>query len=120
MVETLRNNLHKRWNYTEEHAKESVIQFDVQRTDELFCGEWAEETKELYGKNNAEIVLKFGLDGLVGDLKVDVIIGGPPCQAYSIAGRAQDPNSMKDDYRNYLFESFVKIVDHYKPKVFCI
>ena len=38
--------------------------------------------------------------------------------AYSIAGRAQDPNSMRDDYRNYLFESFVKIVDYYRPSVF--
>lgn len=55
---------------------------------------------------------------MVGRKKVDVIIGGPPCQAYSIAGRAQDPNSMKFDYRNYLFESFVKVVDHYKPKIF--
>jgi len=118
MVDTLRNNLHKRWNYSEEHARESVIQFDVQKTEELFRGNWTEETKELYGKNNADIVAEFGLDGLVGERKVDVIIGGPPCQAYSIAGRAQDPNSMKDDYRNYLFESFVKIVDHYKPQVF--
>ena len=118
MVDTLRNNLHKRWNYSKEHADESVIQFDVQKTEELFYGNWSEETMAAYGKNNADIVSKFGLDGLVGDRKVDVIIGGPPCQAYSIAGRAQDPNSMKDDYRNYLFESFVKIVDHYKPKVF--
>lgn len=118
MVDTLRNNLHKRWNYTEEHAKESVIQFDVQKTDELFFGNWSDETRELYGKNNADIIAEKGLDGLVGDRKVDVIIGGPPCQAYSIAGRAQDPNSMKDDYRNYLFESFVKIVDHYRPRVF--
>ena len=45
------------------------------------------------------------LIGLVDD-KVDLVIGGPPCQAYSMAGRAQDPNSMKNDYRNYLFENF--------------
>ena len=118
MVDTLRNNLVKRWGYTPEHAKESVIQFDVQRTEELFTGRWSEETRTLYGANNAERIAEKGLDGLVGGRSVDVIIGGPPCQAYSIAGRAQDPNSMKDDYRNYLFESFVKIVDHYKPKVF--
>lgn len=55
---------------------------------------------------------------MVNGHKVDLIIGGPPCQAYSIAGRAQDPNSMKYDYRNYLFESFVKIVDHFKPTAF--
>ncbi len=118
MVDTLRNNLVKRWNYSEEVAYKSVIQFDVQKTDELFHGKWSEETRKEYGANNAEEIIENGLDGLVGNRKVDVIIGGPPCQAYSIAGRAQDPNSMKDDYRNYLFESFVKIVDHYRPKVF--
>ncbi len=118
MVDTLRNNLVKRWNYSEDVAKRNVIQFDVQKTDELFHGKWSEETSKEYGANNAEEIIENGLDGLVGNRNVDVIIGGPPCQAYSIAGRAQDPNSMKDDYRNYLFESFVKIVDHYRPKVF--
>ena len=118
MVDTLRNNLVKRWGYTEENAKKSVIQFDVQKTEELFSGAWSEETVKEYGKNNDDEIIENGLDGLVGNQQVDVIIGGPPCQAYSIAGRAQDPNSMKDDYRNYLFESFVKIVDHYRPKVF--
>ncbi len=118
MVDTLRNNLVKRWGYDEEHAKESVIQFDVQKTDELFYGNWTEDTRKGYEKNNASKVVECGLDGIIGNRKVDVIIGGPPCQAYSIAGRAQDPNSMKDDYRNYLFESFVKIVDHYRPRVF--
>lgn len=49
---------------------------------------------------------------------VDLIIGGPPCQAYSIHGRATDKNSMQNDYRNYLFESFVKVVDEIKPKAF--
>ena len=47
---------------------------------------------------------------------IDLIIGGPPCQAYSIHGRATDKNSMQDDYRNYLFESFVKVVDEIKTK----
>ncbi|MBR0427800.1 MAG: DNA cytosine methyltransferase [Clostridia bacterium] len=118
MVQTLRNNLIKRWNYNEEKAKKSVIRFDIQKTDELFNGSWTEETKKDYEKDNSEVIVKNGIDYLVKDKEVDVIIGGPPCQAYSLAGRAQDPNSMKEDYRNYLFESFVKVVDHYKPKVF--
>ena len=54
------------------------------------------------------MVIEMGLDGLVADRSVDIIIGGPPCQAYSLAGRAQDPDSMKNDYRNYLFESFCR------------
>ena len=59
----------------------------------------------------------MGLDKLVNNGKIDIIVGGPPCQAYSMAGRIQDKNGMKDDYRNYLFESYIKVVQHYDPKV---
>ena len=118
MVDTLRNNLEKRWGYTSQRARESVVHFDVQKIEELIHGNWSDESKNLFAASNSEVIVNNGLDGIIGDSKVDVIIGGPPCQAYSLAGRAQDPNSMKDDYRNFLFESFVKIVDYYKPKVF--
>ena len=118
MVDTLRNNLVKRWNYSEKHAKDTVIQFDIQKTDELLEGNWKDSTISDYGCYNSDVVIKNGIKGLVGDKKVDIIIGGPPCQAYSLAGRAQDPNSMKNDYRNYLFESFVKVVDFFKPNLF--
>ena len=49
---------------------------------------------------------------------VDIIIGGPPCQAYSTAGRVRDAKGMATDPRNYLFESYVKILEHYSPKFF--
>ena len=58
------------------------------------------------------------LENVVKNKKVDVIIGGPPCQAYSSLGRAKDDNGMKLDPRNYLFESYVKILNHFKPKIF--
>ena len=118
MVDTLRNRLVKEWNYSTDEAVKSVIHFDIQKVDELLNGSWSEETFSLYGKTNSDIVAREGMDGVVGNESVDLIIGGPPCQAYSIAGRAQDPNSMKFDYRNYLFESFVKVVNHYRPKLF--
>lgn len=44
---------------------------------------------------------------------VDVIIGGPPCQGFSIAGKR-----IIDDERNQLYKSFVSFVKHYQPKVF--
>ena len=50
--------------------------------------------------------------------KVDVLIGGPPCQSFSSLGRAKDEKGMKDDPRNFLFESYVKILNHFKPKIF--
>ena len=48
----------------------------------------------------------------------DIIIGGPPCQAYSTAGRVRDGKGMSQDPRNFLFESYVRILDHYRPKFF--
>lgn len=49
---------------------------------------------------------------------VDIIIGGPPCQAYSLVGRARDPNGMKEDPRNHLYLQYVKFLKKYKPKMF--
>ena len=45
------------------------------------------------------------------NIKSDIVIGGPPCQAYSLAGRIRDKHGMKKDYRNYLFESFLLALD---------
>ncbi len=50
--------------------------------------------------------------------EVDLIIGGPPCQAFSSVGRARDPYSMNNDPRNYLFENYLQILNHYEPKMF--
>ena len=50
--------------------------------------------------------------------EIDGIIGGPPCQAYSIAGRNKEENKMDEDPRNFLFESFNYLLNKYKPKFF--
>lgn len=50
--------------------------------------------------------------------KVDVIIGGPPCQAYSLVGRSRDPNRMKGDKRNYLFRYYAEFLHRYNPRYF--
>jgi DNA (cytosine-5)-methyltransferase 1 len=56
------------------------------------------------------------IDKKLHDSKVDVIIGGPPCQAYSLVGRSRDPKRMKGDIRNYLFRYYAMFLDRYKPK----
>ena len=104
--DNLRERLKTKWKYKD--ADSRVLRFDIQRTDELFNG-WNDEE---YGKSD-------GLNSLVNAVGgIDVIIGGPPCQAYSIAGRVRDENGMKNDYRNYLFECYIKVVNQYKPKAF--
>ena len=53
--------------------------------------------------------------------KVDVIIGGPPCQAYSLVGRAQSShmeNPMATDPRNDLYKLYAKFLKKYQPKMF--
>ena len=44
---------------------------------------------------------------------VDVIIGGPPCQGFSVAGKR-----IIDDIRNTLYKSFVRFVEVFQPKAF--
>lgn len=50
--------------------------------------------------------------------KVDLIIGGPPCQAYSLVGRSRSKTKMVGDPRNYLFIQYAEYLDRYKPKMF--
>jgi DNA (cytosine-5)-methyltransferase 1 len=58
------------------------------------------------------------IDFEIGNKKVDLVIGGPPCQAYSVAGRARDPKGMKEDPRNHLYLHYVEFLKKYKPKMF--
>jgi DNA (cytosine-5)-methyltransferase 1 len=50
-----------------------------------------------------------------GQFNADIIIGGPPCQGYSIANRAGIDSK---DPRNSLFEFFVRFGKVLKPKIF--
>lgn len=58
------------------------------------------------------------LEHYIKDNNIDGIIGGPPCQAYSLAGRIRDPNGMRYDYRNYLFEAYAEVLRKLNPRFF--
>ena len=58
------------------------------------------------------------IDKLNGRKHIDVIVGGPPCQAYSLVGRARDKNGMQGDPRNYLYIQYGRFLIKYKPKLF--
>lgn len=64
------------------------------------------------------------IDGIMkirGISKIDVIVGGPPCQAYSLVGRAQSSHMeipMKEDPRNYLYKLYTRFLKRYHPRMF--
>lgn len=51
-----------------------------------------------------------------------VLIGGPPCQAYSLVGRARNRGKKdyrpEDDHRHFLYREYLRIIQRYRPSVF--
>lgn len=58
------------------------------------------------------------IDTLLGNEKLDLIVGGPPCQAYSIAGRSRSETRMVGDKRNYLYKLYAEFLKKYQPQYF--
>lgn len=69
---------------------------------------------DLFNLDNVQEIKDCLTSKGINDL--DVLIGGPPCQAYSVAGR--NAGRMKGDYRNYLFEHYISVINRYQPKLF--
>lgn len=55
---------------------------------------------------------------LVDNKKIDVIVGGPPCQGFSLAGKFG--RTFIDDPRNQLFKEYLRFVETLQPKIFII
>lgn len=58
------------------------------------------------------------IESRLNEKKIDLIIGGPPCQAYSLIGRARSDTGMKGDHRNYLYVHYAEYLEKYQPKLF--
>lgn len=84
-----------------EDLLETVIQREISK----------KTINEIFGiiKNNN---VNFGKD------EIDLIIGGPPCQAYSNIGRSVDKNRMREDGRNYLYKMYARFLKEFNPKIF--
>lgn len=80
-----------------------------ERLDSVICEEISAKTLKSIFNN---------IDTLKGNEPIDLIVGGPPCQAYSLMGRSRDPDRMLHDKRNYLFSFYVKFLEKYQPRYF--
>lgn len=61
------------------------------------------------------------LEAIIHTRKIDVIVGGPPCQGFSTAnGSNHGTERFKDDPRRHLYRQFLDYVEHFQPKIFVI
>lgn len=102
------------------HIYKQYLRGEISRKD-LYCRIPGKELKSVInmpigGDNNPKI--HKCIDELLGNHSVDLIIGGPPCQAYSLVGRARREDGMKGDRRNYLYVQYAKYLEKYQPKLF--
>ncbi|MGB2784582.1 DNA cytosine methyltransferase [Psychrobacter sp.] len=68
------------------------------------------------GEDNTNIFNR--IDDLCQGREIDLIIGGPPCQAYSVVGRHRINKLEEDDPRNLLYRQYARFLKKYNPKVF--
>lgn len=73
--------------------------------------------QETISEEKREQIFK-AVDEHLSGRALDLIIGGPPCQAYSLVGRARDKNHMVGDRRNYLYREYAEFLKRYQPKYF--
>jgi DNA (cytosine-5)-methyltransferase 1 len=78
------------------------------------------------GKEDDDKVIQQRLDQVFEEHpnKPWVLIGGPPCQAYSVIGRSRrqangiGQQKQQDDHRNFLYLKYLDIIARYKPAIF--
>ena len=105
------NNLTPYIEYTSgQISREKLYSYiPKEKLDSVICEEISAKTLKSIFEN---------IDNLKGNEPIDLIVGGPPCQAYSLMGRSRDPDRMLHDKRNYLFSFYVKFLEKYQPRYF--
>ena len=85
------------------------------------AGEEARQLELGTPEHNEDLDRRINLHGL-GPTSPWVLIGGPPCQAYSLAGRSRNRGKAEykpeDDHRHFLYKEYLRIIQKYRPAVF--
>lgn len=99
-------------SYTYNHPNTLMINKDIKEFGENIHSVIEQELKTFKNvERKYEILEKLN--------NVDVIIGGPPCQGFSMAGaRIRRKKDFIEDPRNYLFKHYIEMLNFYKPKYF--
>ena len=74
------------------------------------------------GNDNAATEIDRAVVKLRRDFDDTILIGGPPCQAYSLAGRARARSKLgyvpEEDGRHYLFREYIRVLEKLRPAAF--
>lgn len=115
------------FHYLKENGKLEIYEEYLKNKKEKTDGSWLwnqvpksvidSVIQEAIGKETLPSLFER-VDKLCNGKPVDMIIGGPPCQAYSVAGRARLGKKIEEDPRNDLYKFYVEFLKRYKPKMF--
>lgn len=95
--------------------------------DEEFPEQWKQAQSEAWrhelGNEDSTEQLDARLDQIRADnLGQTILIGGPPCQAYSLVGRARNKGTegyvASEDNRHFLYREYIRILDRLRPAAF--
>lgn len=91
--------------------------------EEAACAKSEAWCAELGGKTTPEEILDKRIRGVLGTNHQWVLIGGPPCQAYSLAGRSRVIGgkglaAYEGDKRHHLYKHYLRIIAEHEPAVF--
>lgn len=93
----------------------------------LYPKEWAAAEKEALKLELGRVDVEERLNPIIDEIREAnhgnvVLIGGPPCQAYSLAGRARNRGVKgyvaKEDERHFLYRHYIQILDRLRPAAF--
>jgi len=98
------------------YKKNSGLREEIENT--VWQAEFGNPEKEKNVSSSTEIIKLLEKSLKFHDAEIDFILGGPPCQAYSLIGRSRMGEAAYNDKRNYFFKYYYDIVNHFQPKFF--
>ncbi|MEA5162469.1 DNA cytosine methyltransferase [Cereibacter johrii] len=107
------------------------MRFHAGLTDEpdwadVDAASWAAATSEARCLELGAAPAAVAIDETIGKLRQTfddtILVGGPPCQAYSLVGRARSRGKAdyvpEEDHRHYLFREYIRVLDRLRPAAF--
>lgn len=93
---------------------------------EIDAGAWQHAIDEAHelelGTKKAANAIDCAIKKLKGTYDDTILIGGPPCQVYSLLGRARAKGKisyvLEEDKRHYLFREYIRVLDRLRPAAF--